>query len=346
MPGMDDSTAFVQGHDPIGLAPGRVAGFWVRLLADLFDAVFLFCVGGLLSVPFHAAFIQMGERGIFVGLALSLLYTGVLQSRFGGGRTLGKKILGLKVVRPDGTLLSLDRSLVRYGLMGLLVYQGAVSYAVVAVLPFLRLEWLQTVLGGVAVALFLGCVLVVPFHPLKRGLHDLLAGTIVIRGPMPDAAFIAARMNHRRDRGILIAMAALVALAIGVSATLMAKLPALAGSKYGPAISRELEKIDVANPVVSVVVLPHGDGSSGALVVAAGFIPRSAGGGEPAWNDRHRAIVKVIKENVPPDFAIDRVGTALRTGFNIGIYRSYETVVCIDDARTGATVQTSQRHDW
>ena len=91
----------------------------------------------MLSLPLRAVFERLGERAVFVGLAISMAYTGILQSRFGGGRTLGKKLLGLRVVRLDGSLMSLDRSLVRYALMGLLVYQGAVAYALVGLLPFL-----------------------------------------------------------------------------------------------------------------------------------------------------------------------------------------------------------------
>ena len=116
--------------------------------------------------------------------------------------------------------MSLDRSLVRYALMGLLVYQGAVASTLALVVPFLSLSLAQTLMGAMAVALFFGCVLVVPFHPLKRGLHDLLAGTIVIRGAMPDPVWIAARMNPRRDHRIVggavaLAMAAVLARHVG-----------------------------------------------------------------------------------------------------------------------------------
>jgi uncharacterized RDD family membrane protein YckC len=195
---------------------GRIAGFWVRVGADALDASFLWIIGLLLALPLRGAFLRLGERGVFVGLVISLLYTGVLQSRLGGGRTLGKRILGLTVIRPDGKLMSLDRSFVRYALMGLLVYQSAVASMLALVVPFLSLSLAETLMSAVAVALFLGCVLVVPFHPLKRGLHDLLAGTIVIRGAMPNPVYIAARMNAHRDRLIIVGAVGLVVVAIVV----------------------------------------------------------------------------------------------------------------------------------
>jgi uncharacterized RDD family membrane protein YckC len=206
---------------------GKVAGFWIRLAADALDAVVLFAVGWMLSLPLRATFERLGERAVFVGLAISMAYTGILQSRFGGGRTLGKKLLGLRVVRLDGTLMSLDRSLVRYALMGLLVYQGAVAYALVGLLRFLDVTSVQTVVSGVATVLFLGCVVVVPFHPLKRGLHDLLAGTIVIRGGIPDPVFIAARTSPRNDRRIVVGAAVLAAIAIGAGIVVTQRLASL-----------------------------------------------------------------------------------------------------------------------
>lgn len=131
--------------------------------------------------------------------------------------------------------MSLDRSLARYAMMGLLVCQGAVAQAVSRrYLLNVGLEALETIASALAMVLALGCVFVVPFHPLKRGLHDILAGTIVIRGQMPGPGFIAARANAPRDRRILIravAFAALtgaatVAVSNGVSSVgLMKELP-------------------------------------------------------------------------------------------------------------------------
>ncbi len=68
------------------------------------------------------------------------------------GRTLGKWLAGLRVVRKDGARLSLARSLVRH------------------------------VLGYVLTALTLGLgFLLAAFNSRGRALHDLVAGTVVIR---------------------------------------------------------------------------------------------------------------------------------------------------------------------
>ena len=48
----------------------------------------------------------------------------------------------------------------------------------------------------------------------------------------------------------------------------------------------------------------------------------------------------------PAAASVDRVGTALTTGFNLGIYKSLETQVIIEDARTGEVVQTLTNKNW
>jgi hypothetical protein len=48
----------------------------------------------------------------------------------------------------------------------------------------------------------------------------------------------------------------------------------------------------------------------------------------------------------PAASPVDRIGTALTTGFNLGIYKSLETQVVIQDARTGEIVQTLTNKNW
>jgi uncharacterized RDD family membrane protein YckC len=319
---------------------GRVAGFWVRVLADLLDGLVLFAVGALLAIPFRSLFLRMGERGVFVGLAVSLLYTGVLQSRFGDGRTIGKRLLGLRVVRMDGALMSLDRSLVRYALMGGLVYRSAVAYAVTGLLPFLPVTWVDSVLGGAAVALAFGCVLVVPFHPLKRGLHDLLAGTIVIHGAMPDPVFIAGQTKPRQDRGIVIGAAALAVVAIAGSMAVSgsARIERLLD------VSKALRNQGVHNVGVSVVDRLEPGGRT-VTALASGFIPQPVGGGQPDWAAAQAATIQALRSRFAGGEA-DQLGAELRTGFNIGIYKSYEIRLLLVDARTGAVSGQTTSHVW
>lgn len=326
--------------------PGQVAGFWIRLGSDALDAVVLWVVGWMLSLPLRGVFERLGERAVFVGLAISMAYTGILQSRFGDGRTLGKKLLGLRVVRLDGSLMSLDRSLVRYALMGLLVYQGAVAYALLSLLPFLGFAPVQTVVSGIATVLFLGCVVVVPFHPLKRGLHDLLAGTIVIRRGMPDPVFIAARTNRRNDRRIVIGAAALAAMAIGAGVVVSQRLASFSQLNSLLTLADQLRESGVSNVGISRNTVWNSGGPPIVTVMGSGFIPRPSDGGEPDWATAEAQFTQAVKRTLPADAGFDRIGSAFRTGFNIGIYKSYETRIYVEDARTGQVLQTSTNWNW
>lgn len=329
-----------------GTDRGRLAGFWIRLLADTLDAVVLFAVGALLSLPFGGLFRRLGERGVFIGLAVSMVYSGVLQSRFGDGRTVGKRLLGLKVVRLDGSLMSLDRALVRYAMMGLLVYQAAAAYAIAALVPFASVEWLETVLGAIALVLALGCVVVVPFHPLKRGLHDLLAGTIVIRGAMPDPVFVAGQTNARRDRRILIAAGGLAAVTIAASAIVAGRSSSPSSwAVTGARISQRLRQAGALNVGVANNKTWMVGQSPVTTVVATGFIPRPANG-EPDWTAAETAFVQAVRAELPPDQPVDRVATVVRSGYNIGIFKSYEVQTRVFDARTSAALEASDQRSW
>src|SRR5687767_6677951 len=91
-----------------------IAGFWIRLLADILDAVFLGIFGFLLSLLFRGVFLRLGENGVWIGLLITFLYTGILQSAVGEGQSLAKRILKIQVLKMDGSFLSLPVSFLRY----------------------------------------------------------------------------------------------------------------------------------------------------------------------------------------------------------------------------------------
>ena len=75
--------------------PRMVAGFWRRLVADLLDAVVLSIVGYAVAYPLRYAFSAMGIHALWIGLACSFLYFGILHTQVGGGQTPGKRVLGM-----------------------------------------------------------------------------------------------------------------------------------------------------------------------------------------------------------------------------------------------------------
>ena len=143
-----------------GVAPVSTfayAGFWIRFVAAIIDAVILYVAGmvvelplaGLLKSPRPETMLMGAGFAYLIGLALGATYEGVFVSRFAA--TPGKMALNLKVVRPDGSPVSLARACGRY---------------------FAKI-----------LSLFILCIgyIMIGFDSQKRGLHDMLCDTRVVK---------------------------------------------------------------------------------------------------------------------------------------------------------------------
>jgi uncharacterized RDD family membrane protein YckC len=156
-----------------GVAPAYAvsyAGFWIRVVAYLIDLVILLVVQSIVNfaifgsmmatvnptvVPGQNPFEVMGP--MFARLGMSMLtntaITAAYFTFFVGALAAspGKLALGLKIVRPDGTAVGYGRALGRY---------------------------LAGILSGLILAI--GYIMV-GFDSEKRGLHDMICDTRVIK---------------------------------------------------------------------------------------------------------------------------------------------------------------------
>ena len=135
------------------------AGFWIRFVAVAIDVVVIVIVQlsfGILAGQVWGA--QVLESGVFQGVVslftvvFSGLYSVVLHAR--EGQTLGKMLVNVRVERVGGRPLSKSAALWR---------------------------WIASWIA--AMPLMLGFVLA-GLRRDKRGLHDLLAGTRVVRATL------------------------------------------------------------------------------------------------------------------------------------------------------------------
>jgi uncharacterized RDD family membrane protein YckC len=141
----------------------RPAGFWIRAVAALID----FAVFGLVQLSFRligAKIVGPDAESVasfrpiatFFTFVFAGAYTTVLHAL--GGQTLGKLIVGIRVVGADGEIPTLGTAFLRY-------------------------------LGYFASGAFLGLgFAMAALRADKRALHDLIAGTRVERPPKPAAA--------------------------------------------------------------------------------------------------------------------------------------------------------------
>jgi len=137
------------------------AGFWIRFAAKSLDGIVLwivnmlpnFFLAGMIGFraqkfdPTHL-FAYFGTLSLFQ-LAFSVAYETLFVWKYGG--TPGKLVLGLKIVRPDGTALSLPLALGRYAANFVTGFTMGIGHVMAA------------------------------FDDEKRALHDRLAGTRVIK---------------------------------------------------------------------------------------------------------------------------------------------------------------------
>jgi uncharacterized RDD family membrane protein YckC len=130
-----------------------LAGFWRRLLAYMIDGVLLGAIGALLASAVAAlthndldALANVGP----VTAAIAWAYFAVMESSPVQG-TLGKLALNLYVTDTHGDPITFRRAAIRY------------------------------VLKTLSTAVLLTGWLMAAFTPRKQALHDLLAGTLVLR---------------------------------------------------------------------------------------------------------------------------------------------------------------------
>ena len=128
----------------VGPAPGLAfGGFWIRLLAYIIDAILLGIVEAILISALKGT--GQGIAGL-IGIAYFIGMWGTT------GQTVGMMPFGLRVVRnSDGGKLTWGNAILRF--IGLIV-----SFVVI----FIGVIW-------------------VAFDSRKRGWHDMIGGTVVVR---------------------------------------------------------------------------------------------------------------------------------------------------------------------
>ena len=132
------------------LASARKAGFWVRFVAYIIDAIIVGVVLGVLSGILSAAMGAERAAGVIsiISLVVSVAYYVYFWTT--SGQTIGQKVMGLRVIRTDGSTLTVGNAVMR--MIGI-----AISSAVL----FIGLIW-------------------VAFDANKQGWHDKIAGTYVV----------------------------------------------------------------------------------------------------------------------------------------------------------------------
>lgn len=159
-------------------APGaRIAGFWRRLAALVIDSIVGGVAGWLLGLPFFDTLVQLGPWGRAIGFVVAVAYFGVLNSRIGGGQTLGKMAMGIEVIGRDGEHLPLPRSLARAAVLCVPVFLNGASFPPGVLMSFWIFPLSVLVFGGFGAIVYLYLF----NRRTRQSLHDLAVDSYVVR---------------------------------------------------------------------------------------------------------------------------------------------------------------------
>lgn len=184
----------------------RYGTFWQRMAATLID--------GLVLLPAICAGLWVYDSSREVAMALlvpsalfGVAYSTYLHARF--GQTVGKRVMGIQVVRCDGSAIGWPeawrRSAVEAAFSTLQVAASLVAFSRIVEGDHETLGWLQrgkllsqnepswsSWVGWVSFAWWWGAVVVMLFNRERRSLHDFIAGTVVIQEPKVEEAPLVA----------------------------------------------------------------------------------------------------------------------------------------------------------
>lgn len=155
------------------------AGFWRRFFAYLIDIIFLFLIGILLHFLFDKLFLTLGENLWYIGFFFFMIYFVPLTSSFGKGQTLGKKILKIRVIDKKGSFLSFKKTFLRYLIIGLIFFREETTTSLINF--FGHYSWLLVTKDIITNFFILGIVGLLIFNKEKRGIHDYICGSVVIK---------------------------------------------------------------------------------------------------------------------------------------------------------------------
>lgn len=164
--------------EPVGpqyKGPGiRLAAFVVDLLVLLVISIILGQVpgvGGIVNSVTSEVGFAAWQQWMYMGI-VTVYFVGFWTWR---GQTPGKMLTGLKIVKTDGSPIGIRRAVLRF----------------VVFFLYLMLWAAISVNFGILFAIIIGALIITAFNKKRKGIHDFIAGTVVINSRPPKPAPVA-----------------------------------------------------------------------------------------------------------------------------------------------------------
>lgn len=201
-----------------------IAGFWRRLAAWIIDSLLLGILGQSIGWTFSSFWFEVGPYGRFVGLFFILTYFGLMNSKFGKGQTLGKRVFGIAVRDRENRPIALGRSLIR---------------ATILALPFIFNGWALPIFQNLVLAMLLSVIIfgmggaivytMIFNRGTRQGLHDLLCSSYVVYlGGDTVAVLPQSNKLHKIISGVIVAVSVVMVGIMGVASSVLTSESSLA----------------------------------------------------------------------------------------------------------------------
>lgn len=163
------------------LPQAKIANLWKRIFAALLDLALISLACFALAFAAQSWLYSIGPWGRLLGMTLALLYFGLLNAEAFGGQTVGKRLLKIKAVNPDGSGLGVGQSMLRAALIVAIIGLNGLQIPIARNPGGLLIEMLM------AIIVFAGTVsMLIGFvfdQATRRGPHDHLLGSYVLDVP-------------------------------------------------------------------------------------------------------------------------------------------------------------------
>ena len=167
---MDESVSTTNISTTVNLATRKR-----RFFAFLIDSLIIGLVGQLSGLVFSDFYAQLGNSGRLIGAVVVLLYFGICNSKITNGKTLGKKLLKIRVVNRNSKPISVSKSFLRASWFTIFMAFGGSSFSNSSCIPLVIV--VGTLIFSISI---LEIYFVIVNKKTLQSFHDLLIDSFVV----------------------------------------------------------------------------------------------------------------------------------------------------------------------